>query len=107
SFRSTESTESTRSCRLRLPSDRPLIGGHWRGCGGGAGFERLLECLPAQRRALHAYRELRDTEQRLDVAEVNVRGRLAPGHHLLERADRLEGFLDALAGDVVAHQRRR
>src|SRR6056297_1036506 len=80
--------------------------------GQGRLVERIGERAPAEHGALDAHRELHDTLEGLEIAEVDVvvaglRVGALDHHHRTEATDHRPGLTDRLADHGLGHHRRR
>src|SRR4029077_15351604 len=71
-------------------------------------LQRSAQSVPRESRALHAHGILRNSRERLELAEVIVRfGAVFARHDVVESLEQLFGFLGTLAFQCLRHHRRR
>jgi len=85
-----------------------LVASSLRGDGVLLALQRRAQSVPREGRALHADGILRDSRERLELAEVIVRfGAVFARHDVVEFLEQLFGFLGALAFECLRHHRGR
>ena len=82
-----------------------LVASSLRGDGVLLALQRRAQSVPGESRALHADGILRNSRERLELAEVVRFGSVFARHDLVEFLEQLLGFLGALAFQGLRHHR--